>query len=174
MRKTLRQRVAKLQQDAEVFSTGDTDESGKITSNSVVLSRLQDLNTALSAAEANRIVKQAIYLSVKNGGADAISGLAGNMNGASPEVINSMTVLQGLRIQEDTLKATYSQDTVKYGPEYPLMQQMRSQLEQIHKSIDEEVQKASSHARRTITIQRSGRKQILASYTKNKKAKPTL
>jgi len=140
-------KVAKLQQDAEVFSTGDTDEAGKVSSNSVVLSRLQDLNTALSAAEANRIVKQAIYLSVKNGGADAISGLAGNMNGASPEVINSMTVLQGLRMQEDTLKASYSQDAVKYGPEYPLMQQIRSQLDQLHKSIDEEVQRLETRAK---------------------------
>jgi succinoglycan biosynthesis transport protein ExoP len=140
-------KVAKLQQDAQVFSLGDADSSGKVSSNSVVLSRLQDLNTALSAAEANRIVKQAIYLSVKNGGADSISGLAGNMNGASPEVINSMTVLQGLRMQEDTLKATYSQDTVKYGAEYPLMQQMRSQLEQLHKSIEEEVQRLETRAK---------------------------
>jgi capsular exopolysaccharide synthesis family protein len=140
-------KVAKLQEDAEVFSTGDVDASGRVASNSVVLSRLQDLNTALSAAEANRIVKQAIYLSVKNGGADAISGLAGNMNGASPEVINSMTVLQGLRMQEDTLKATYSQDQVKYGPQYPLMQQMRSQLEQLHKSIEDEVQRLETRAK---------------------------
>ncbi len=140
-------KVAKLQQDAQVFSLGDADSSGKISSNSVVLSRLQDLNTALSAAEANRIVKQAIYLSVKNGGADSISGLAGNMNGASPEVINSMTVLQGLRMQEDTLKATYSQDAVKYGPEYPLMQQMRSQLDQLHKSIDDEVRRLETRAK---------------------------
>lgn len=162
-------KVAKLQQDAEIFSTGDADATGKLASNSVVLSRLQDLNTALSSAESNRIVKQAIYMSVKNTGADAISGLAGNINGASPEVANALSVLQGLRIQEDTLKGTYSQDAVKYGPEYPLMQQLRSQLDDLHKSIEEEVQRLEARAKSDYETALQAETDTRAAYEKQKR-----
>jgi capsular exopolysaccharide synthesis family protein len=146
-------KVAQLQKDAQVYSTGDTDLNGKLLSVSVVLSRLQDLSTALSAAQTNRILKQALYLAVQSGGADAISGLAGNtVTGVSPEVANSMLVLQTLRAQEATAKATYAQDSVKYGPDYPLMQQLKSQLTDLNKSINDEVRRIGARAKSDYEI----------------------
>ncbi len=146
-------KVAQLQKDAQVYSTGDTDMNGKVLSVSVVLSRLQDLSTALSAAQSNRILKQALYLSVQSGGADAISGLAGNtVTGVSPEVANSMLVLQTLRSQEATLKATYAQNSAKYGPDYPLMQQLKSQLADLDKSINDEVKRIGARAKSDYEI----------------------
>jgi succinoglycan biosynthesis transport protein ExoP len=141
-------KVAKLQQSAEIYGTGDNDPTGKVIATSVVLTRLQDLNTALSTAESNRILKQAVYLGIKESGADAVSGLAGNMtSGASPEVMNSLSVLQGLRAQQNTLKANLAQSEVKFGPNYPLMQQMRSQIADLQKSIDEEVARLEVRAK---------------------------
>jgi capsular exopolysaccharide synthesis family protein len=146
-------KVAQLQRDAQVYSTGDTDMNGKLLSVSVVLSRLQDLSTSLSAAQANRILKQALYMSVQNGGADSISGLAGNtVTGVSPEVANSMSVLQTLRAQQATAKAAYAQASAKYGPDYPQMQQMKSQLADLQQSIDQEVHRIAERAKSDYQI----------------------
>jgi polysaccharide biosynthesis transport protein len=162
-------RVAQLQQDAQVFTTGDNDPTGKVMATSVVLTRLQDLNTALSTAESNRILKQAVYLSIKNAGAEAVSGLAGNMtSGASPEVMNSLALLQGLRTQQDTLKATYAQNQVKFGPNYPQMQQMHSQIDDLQRSIDEEVAKLESRAKNDYQVARETETNTREMYDRTK------
>jgi succinoglycan biosynthesis transport protein ExoP len=149
-------KVAKLQQGAQVYSTGDTDPQGRVVSVSVVLSRLQDLSTSLSAAQSNRILKQAVYLSVQSGGAELISGLSGNTvsGAASQEVMNSMSVLQTLRAQQATAKAAYAEDTAKYGYDYPLMKQLRSQLDDLNQSIADEVQRLNARAKSDYEIAR--------------------
>jgi succinoglycan biosynthesis transport protein ExoP len=163
-------KVAQLQKDAQVYSTGDTDMNGRILSVSVVLSRLQDLSTAMSAAQTNRILKQALYLSVQNGGADAISGLAGNtISGTSPEVANSMLVLQTLRAQEATVKSTYAQDSVKYGSDYPVMQQMRSQMADLDRSISDEVQRIGARAKSDYEIALKTEENTRAMYEDQKR-----
>lgn len=163
-------KVAKLQQGAQVFTTGDNDPTGRVMATSVVLTRLQDLNTALTTAENNRILKEAVFIAIKNGGADAVSGLAGNMtNGASPEVMNSLTVLQGLRTQQDTLKAAYAQSEVKFGPNYPQMQQMRSQIADLQRSIDEEVARLEARAKSDydVAVQTENNTRALYDQTKS-------
>jgi len=163
-------KVAQLQKDAQVYSTGDTDMNGRIMSVSVVLSQLQDLSTSLSAAQANRILKQALYLSVQNGGADAISGLAGNtVTGVSPEVANSMSVLQTLRSQQASAKAAYAQASTKYGPDYPQMQQMKSQLADLQKSIDQEVQRIAMRAKSDYQIALSTEENTRTLYDNKKR-----
>ncbi len=59
-------KVAQLQKGMGVFSLGDTDTQGKPQIYSTVLDHLQQQTTALSAAEANRIMKGALYQVVKS------------------------------------------------------------------------------------------------------------
>ena len=169
-------RVAKLQQDAQVYSTGDTDMNGHVTSVSVTLSRLQDLSTALSTAQTNRILKQAVYYSVRDGGADAISGLSGNMitGGASQEVINSMSVLQGLRTQQATLKAEYARESAKFGSDYPLIQQLSKQLDDIGNSITEELQRITNRAKSDYEIALQAEQNTRSLYQTQKEQADTL
>jgi polysaccharide biosynthesis transport protein len=168
-------KVSQLQKDAEVFSTGDTDPNGHVISVSVVLSRLQDLNTALSAAQTNRILKEAIYRSVESGGADSISGLAGNMvNGASPEVVNSLSVIQALRTQQAQIESTIAQDSAKYGPEFPHMQQLQSQLADVKRSLHDEVDRIAARAKSDYTIALQTENNTRSLYQEQKQKADTL
>ena len=74
--------MAKLQKDMGVVSFGDTDTEGKPQIYSTVLDRLQQQTTALSAAESNRIMKEALYRVIKSGNADLVSGLSGSGMGS--------------------------------------------------------------------------------------------
>lgn len=163
-------KVARLQQSAQVYSTGDTDMNGHVLSVSVVLSRLQDLSTALSAAQSNRILKQAVYYSVRDAGADALSGLSGNTvaTGASQEVMNSMSVLQGLRAQQATVKAAYASDAAKFGEDYPAMEQLKSQLADINQSIDDELKRIKVRAQSDYEIALQTEQNTQAMYNAQK------
>ena len=99
----LEAKVANLQKDMGVFSLG-SDSQGKPQLYSTVLDRLQQQTSALSAAEANRIMKGALYQVVKSGNADLISGLGGSsIGGSSANVNNSFNLIQTLRSQQATL-----------------------------------------------------------------------
>jgi capsular exopolysaccharide synthesis family protein len=168
-------RVSQLQKDAEVFSTGDTDPNGHVISVSVVLSRLQDLNAALSAAQTNRILKEAVYRSVQGQGADSISGLAGNMvNGASPDVVNSLSVIQALRTQQAQIESTYAEDSAKYGPDFPHMQQLQSQLADVKRSIHDEVDRIAARAKSDYMIALQTENNTRTLYQEQKQKADTL
>lgn len=168
-------KVSQLQKDAQVFSIGDVDQNGHVQSVSVVLNALQDLNAALSTAQTNRILKEAIYRAVQTGGADSVSGLAGNMvNGASPDVVNALTVIQNLRTQEATLESSYAEESAKHGPEFPHMQQLQSQLNDVKRSIHEEVERIGARAKSDFEIALQTENNTRALYEKQKAMADTL
>jgi capsular exopolysaccharide synthesis family protein len=166
---TSQARVVQLQKDADVFTTGDTDLMGHVMSVSVVLSRLQDLNTALSTAQTNRILKEAVYRSVQGEGPESISGLAGNlMNGASPDVVNSLNVIQSLRTQEAGIRSTYANESARYGPDFPHIQQLQAQMSDLEKSIKEETARIQSRAKSDYNISVRTEEDTRALYEKQK------
>ena len=107
----LQAKVVSLQRFSGVYSLG-TDSQGRDQVYSATVDRLQQATTALMAATSNRIMKGAVYQTVKNGDPELISGLAGaSLMGASPSVQSSFTLLQTLRSQQAALQAQLAQDS---------------------------------------------------------------
>jgi len=137
---SLQRQVADLQRSSEVFSFGGDDLGGKGSVYSSVLDQLQQTTVTLTQAQANRILKGAVYEAAKSGNPEALatlmgSGLAGS---ASPAVGNSLALLQTLRSQEALQKAQFSEASAKFGHGYPRLEEMQANLSSVQQSIHDE------------------------------------
>jgi uncharacterized protein involved in exopolysaccharide biosynthesis/Mrp family chromosome partitioning ATPase len=120
-------------------SYGDDD------AHNVVLARLDSLNAALSAAQSDRIVREAIWRAVQSGDPELISSLAGNP-AAGPNTQNSFSLLQSLRTQEAAAKVQIAESDNRYGENWPAVAEQRSRLEVLQESVQQEVHRLSERA----------------------------
>ncbi len=135
------QRLADYQKQTGILGESET--------NNVVMAKLEEINRQLSAAEANRIVKQAVWQLAKTGDPELISSVAGSSfvqgvsTGTNPAQLG---LLPTLRAQEAQLKADIAQASAKLGPSFPKILQMKSQLNNLQGSIDLEIAKVAARA----------------------------
>jgi capsular exopolysaccharide synthesis family protein len=149
----LQARVIALQRQAGVVSMGVQDAQGRDQAYSVVVDRLQQATATLSQATSNRILKGAVYKIVESGDAELISGLSANgIVGGSPTMTNSLGLIQGLRIQEATLRGQIAQDESKYGPAYPRLGETRASLASVGGAIREEVGRVAARAKNDFQV----------------------
>lgn len=149
----LQTKVAQLQKDSGVFTLGGgSDAEGKSLAGtgiySSVLDRLQQATASLTQAESNRILKRAIYEAAKSGNPELISGLAGNSSSPSLSagLANSLTLIQNLRLQQATLQGQLDQLSSKFGPAYPKLGEIRSNIAAIDKAIHDESTRIEARA----------------------------
>lgn len=166
----LQLKAAKLQHDSGVFSLGGdvVNDDKSITHGSgtysAALDRLQQSTTVLTQAQSNRILKGAVYQAVKSGDAELISGLAGNasMTGSSSGLTNSLSLIQGLRLQQATLQGQFDELSTKFGPAYAKLDEIRANLNAINVAIKSETNRVAERAESDFevaqTIEDSARK----------------
>src|ERR1700733_3018760 len=145
----LQAKVVKLQQEAGVFAVGQVDKDGKDQVYNPILDRLQMATQAESQAQSNRILKGAINEVVKTGNAELISGLGGSAitGGASSSPIGtSLNLIQNLRLQEATLQGQLQELSAKFGPAYPKLTEVRSNLNAVQGAIRAEVARVAARA----------------------------
>lgn len=163
-------KLAALQKQADIFSFGP-DSQGHEQVYSDVLDKLQQSTAALSAADSNRILKEAVYKAVKSGNAELISELSGTGAGnASPQVNNSLNLIQNLRLQQATLEAEIAQGQEKYGSAFPKMAELHASLDKINKSIQDEVARVSARAKSDYDVAQQTEDEIRRQYESNRKA----
>lgn len=141
----LQAKVAQLQKDSGVFTLGEgIDVDGRSQAGtgiySSVLDRLQQATASLTQAESNRILKRAVYEAAKSGNPELISGLVGNSGspGLSAGLASSLTLIQNLRLQQATLQGQLDELSAKFGPAYPKLDEIRSNIAALDKSIHDE------------------------------------
>jgi succinoglycan biosynthesis transport protein ExoP len=165
----LQAKVVNLQKDSGVYSLG-TDSQGRDQVYSATVDRLQQATTTLMAATSNRIMKGAVYQTVKNGDPELISGLAGaSLMGASSGVQSSFTLLQTLRSQQATLQAQLAQDSSKFGTAYPKLADERSSLSSVTKAISDEVDRVGKRAANDFRAAQEAEESLSAEYLQRKK-----
>jgi polysaccharide biosynthesis transport protein len=142
----LQRKVADMESKNGVYSLGTTDPRGRDQAYSGTLDQLQQATTALSQAEQNRILREAILQATEKGDAEMISGLAGNSSNSS-EVNNSLALIQNLRAQQSTQQAALQQAQTKFGPAYPRVAELRSNVASLQQSIQQEIDRLKQRAR---------------------------
>ncbi len=137
----LQSRVVALQQGSGIFGVGGTDPQGKPVIYSPVLDRLQQSTAQLSQAQMNRVLKASVAEVVKTGNAELISQLSGTSigNASGQGVMNSLALIQSLRLQEATLQAQIDQDSSQFGAAYPKLIQERASMKGLQQSLQEEI-----------------------------------
>ncbi|HEY3928296.1 MAG TPA: polysaccharide biosynthesis tyrosine autokinase [Candidatus Koribacter sp.] len=157
------QRLADYQKQTGILGESET--------NNVVMAKLEELNKQLSAAQANGVVKQAVWQLAKTGDPELISSVAGNsfLEGVSGGANNSqLALLPSLRAQEAQLKADIAQTSARLGPNFPKLQAMRSQLADLQASIDAEVRKIAARAQNDYLAAKNAEDMERALFDKQK------
>lgn len=114
----------------EIIFLEKTDADGKGTDGeNIVIKKLSEFSTELTAATADRIGREALYREVRSGDRDANS-----------VVINNPLILE-LKKTYSSLEADYNQQLKIYKPDYPKMLQMKEQMRQVKNRIDQETGK---------------------------------
>ena len=143
----LQAKVVESQRSTGIYSLGE-DAQGRDQVYSSTLDQLQQATTALSTATSSRIVKGALYDTIRGGDPEMISSLAGaGVSGAISSVQNSMDLLQTLRGQQAAAAATLAQDSSKFGPDYPKLVDERSNLASLDKAVSDEIRRIGERAK---------------------------
>lgn len=121
----LKQRVEDSQEKLVQYQKSNSIV-GNDDKENIVTDKLNELNRDLTAAEAERIQKEANYRLASSGNPELVAG--GDMNG----------LIQKLRAQEADLKDQYALATTSLGPAHPKVQGLKNQMNELSTTIREE------------------------------------
>jgi capsular exopolysaccharide synthesis family protein len=172
----LQAKVVRLRQDSGVFALGEVDREGKDQVYSPTLDKLQMSTQAVAQAQANRILKGAIYDVVKTGNPEMISGLSGNtiLATSSSGIGSSLTLIQNLRLQEATLQGQLQQLSAKFGPSYPKLGEIQGNLNAVQAAIRAEVGRVAERARNDFIVAEQTEQNTRKDFNVDKSAAETL
>ena len=116
-----------------------------------MIQKLDALNAELTAAEANRIEKEAIYRLAQTGNADVVLGLgndplAAQSNSMVLDTRGGLSNLQQLRQQQNQLKINLAEASTTYGANNRHLKEMQTQMRALDEQIHEELQQIIKRA----------------------------
>jgi succinoglycan biosynthesis transport protein ExoP len=146
---TSQEKLVKYQKEHEILGI---DEKQNITTE-----KLDELNRELTAAESARMEKESIYHLVQSGDTDSIAAAAAANGDAKGSSANS-ALLEKLREQQADLKIQVAQLSTQFGPSYPKLAQLNSQLKEVNEQIQAEMRKVAARLRGDYlaAVQREG------------------
>jgi polysaccharide biosynthesis transport protein len=130
---TSQEKLVQYQKQHEILGI---DEKQNLTT-----AKLDELNKELTAAQSARMEKESVYRLVQAGDPDSIAA-ASNVDSKSSN--GSSSLLDKLRGQEADLKIQVAQLNTQFGPSYPKLVQLNSQLKEIDSQMQSEVKKAAA------------------------------
>ncbi len=114
----------------------------------IITSKLDELNKELTAAQSDRMEKEALYRMAQSPDLGtalaAVSGEPDGQNGASS---GTSSLLEKLRAQEADFKVQMAQLTTQFGPSYPKVAQLNSQIKETEEQIQIELKKVVDRVR---------------------------
>ena len=135
--------VIHLQEQSGIYGV---DEANNATN-----AKLEQLNSQLTAAQANLAIKQSIYKLATTRSPEVLAGMLGaQATGAN----TTNAPLQLLRQQQAEAAANYSELNAHYGSEYPKVLQAAQRLQSIQASINAEIDRLVGQATAEYTVAR--------------------
>src|SRR5579863_4207046 len=136
---TSQEKLVRYQKEHEILGI---DEKQNITT-----AKLDELNKVLTAAESERMDKEAFYRLMESGDADAIASSAGGLEGEGPGNQTASQLLESLRARQADLKIQVADLNTQFGPAYPKLTQLNNQLQEIDTQLQAEMKKIASKVR---------------------------
>lgn len=134
--------------------------------------RLAALNTELTAAEADRIAKEAIYRLTQTENPEVVLGLGStglaSIGGGSSVMSqgNGLEFLQALRQQQSTLKMNYADAVSKYGTRNPRLAELQGQMSALNDQIHDEMQRIRLRAHNDFLLAQKNEASLRGEYQK--------
>jgi polysaccharide biosynthesis transport protein len=136
---TSQEKLVRYQKEHEILGI---DEKQNITT-----SKLDELNKALTNAESERMDKEAVYRLVQSGDADTIVSAASVLDAAGTGTQSASGLLENLRSKEADVKIQAAELSTQFGPSYPKVAQLNTQLKEIDAQILGETRKIAGKIR---------------------------
>src|SRR5579863_10473349 len=136
---TSQEKLVRYQKEHEILGM---DEKQNITTQ-----KLDELNKALTAAESERMEKESIYRLVQSGDADTIASAASLLDAAGTGTQSASGLLEVLRGKEADVKIQAAELSTQFGPSYPKVAQLNTQLKEVDAQILSETRKIAGKIR---------------------------
>ncbi|MGB7610079.1 MAG: polysaccharide biosynthesis tyrosine autokinase [Candidatus Sulfotelmatobacter sp.] len=130
------QKLVQYQKEHEILGI---DEKQNITT-----AKLDELNKSLTAAESERMDKESVYRLVQSGDADTVASAVTALDAAGAGTQSASSLLESLRSKEADLKIQAAQLNTQFGPSYPKLAQLNSQLKEVDAQILLETKKVAA------------------------------
>ena len=156
---TSTEKLVQYQKQHEILGTDDKQN--------IITSKLSELNKELTEAESERMEKQAVYELMQAGDADTVSAAA---MGASSSVDSKgdSSLLEKLQGQEADLRIQAAQLSTQFGPSYPKVQQLNTQLKEVAVQIQLQTKKVLATVRDSYMAALQREKMLSAALDKQK------
>ena len=136
---TSQEKLVRYQKEHEILGI---DEKQNITT-----AKLDELNRELTSAESERMDKESFYRLIESGDPDAIASSAGGVDKGSAPGQSASGLLESLSGKQADLKIQIADLNTQFGPSYPKLAQLNSQLKEIDSQIQAEMKKIASKVR---------------------------
>src|SRR6202795_4692770 len=156
---TSQEKLVRYQKEHEIFGVDDKQN--------IITEKLDELNKEMTAAEFDRMQKEAVYRQTQSNdpvavAAAIVSDTTGGGGGAPSALLDK------LREQEAALRIQVAELSTQFGPAYPKIAQLNNQLKEIDHQLQSETNKAVDHlnGRYQAALQREN--MLRASFEKQK------
>ncbi|MGB9073496.1 MAG: polysaccharide biosynthesis tyrosine autokinase [Terriglobales bacterium] len=135
---TSQEKLVQYQKEHEILGTDEKQN--------IITAKLDELNKELTAAESDRIQKEAVYRQTQSTAPEAVAAAIvsdSTVGGSSP----GSGLIDRLREQQATLKIQIADLSTQFGPAYPKVAQLNNQLKEIDRQFQSETRKAVDRLR---------------------------
>ena len=136
---TSQEKLVRYQKEHEILGIDEKQN--------IITAKLDELNKALTAAESERMDKEAFYRMVESGDPDTIVSSAGGLDKDTSDSQSESQLLETLRTKQADLKIQAADLNTQFGPSYPKLAQLNNQLKEIDAQTQGEMKKIASKVR---------------------------
>jgi exopolysaccharide transport family protein len=130
---TSQEKLVRYQKEHEILGIDDKQN--------ITTAKLDELNKALTAAESERMNKESVYRLVQAGDVDSIVSAASVLDSSATGGQPPSSLLETLRGKEADLKIQAAELNTQFGPAYPKLAQVNSQIKEVDVEILAEIRK---------------------------------
>ncbi len=132
---TSQEKLVRYQKEHEILGIDEKQN--------IITSKLDELNKALTQAESERMAKESLYRLVESGDPDVVA--ASTQSGQEQASVSHL--LDSLLAKQADLRLQAAELNTQFGPSYPKLAQLNSQLKEIDSQVQGEMKKIATSLR---------------------------
>ena len=136
---TSQEKLVRYQKEHEILGN---DEKQNITTE-----KLDEINKELTAAESDRMQKEAAYRQTQSSDPEAVAAAIIADSAGSSATTTGSRLLDTLREQQASLRIQIAELSTQFGPSYPKVAQLNNQLKETEHQLQSEINKSVDHLR---------------------------
>jgi exopolysaccharide transport family protein len=150
---TSQEKLVRYQKEHEILGTDEKQN--------IITEKLGELNKEMTAAESDRMQKEAVYRQTQSNDPEAVAAAIDAGSGGA-------TLLDRLRDQEASLKIQVADLSTRFGPSYPKITQINNQLKEIEHQLQSETNKGVDHLKGQYMAALQREEMLRGSFEKQK------